>query len=409
MKKVLALLMIIAMMPVAAVSQSKFAVDPAKYDFSGVFEADSPFNLGILGKEYKRLQIYFESVTRQSSTNYIVKGYSNAAGNVCPFEGTLKIVSITVQDSEDFEADHNVYFLEASYSFKETGGTGTGTFSGKAGFDFWISDNKPLIEDGMFGADGYCNSQYEGFWTSDKTKAKKIANWGSCRIPGSGDLDQGVGEFVPDEKYRSKGWADYFNAIFSQNEEVQVNANFREQSKWWDKKAPVLVYKKAPKPVINVYKKNGQAQGALIQTLSLKVSETPEYWDFNEDGYNEIVQLCDDGKLYVWSPKDGKFYNVPSYDFVKYKGYLTYKQQLKRYFTTHYDNSTQAQYFYMYSYRRGADSSQDAIVYEGSISEKDGIWSEYDKYGQTVHDKVNSPEKLSQIWSDYIRLTMAQY
>ena len=49
----------------------------------------------------------------------------------------------------------------------------------------------------------------------------------------------------------------------------------------------------------------------------------------------------------------------------------------------------------------------DAIVFEGSISEKDGIWSEYDKYGQTVHSKVNSPEKLSQIWSDYIRLTMA--
>ena len=409
MKKVLALLMIIAMMPVAAVSQSKFAVDPAKYDFSGVFEADSPFNLGILGKEYKRLQIYYESVTRQSSTNYIVKGYSNAAGNVCPFEGTLKIVSITVQDSEDFEADHNVYCLEASYSFKETGGVGTGTFSGKAGFDFWISGNKPLIEDGMFGADGYCNSQYEGFWTSDKTKAKKIANWGACRIPGSGDLDQGVGEFIPAEKYRSKGWADYFNALFSQNEEVQANAHFREQSRWWDKKAPVLVYKKAPKPVINVYKKNGQAQGALIQTLSLKVSETLEYWDFNSDGYNDIIQLSDDGQLYVWSQEDGQFYNVPSYDFVKYKGYLTYKPQLKRYFTTNYDPDTQAHYFYMYSYRLSNDRSMDAIVFEGSISEKDGIWSEYDKYGQTVHSKVNSPEKLSQIWSDYIRLTMAQY
>ena len=398
---------ILLALPFSAISQSKFAVNPERYNFTGVFMADSPFRLGILGREYKRLQVYYESVTRQSSDTYRVKGYSNAAGNVCPFEGTIKIVSITTQNPEDFEADHSVYYLEATYSFKETGGVGTGTFSGTAGFDFWIHNKTPLIEDGMYGADGYCNSQYKGVWTSDKTKTKKIANWGACRIPDCGDLDQGVGEFVPAEKYHAKGWADYCNALFSQSDETKANAYFNETSRWWDKNAPILVFKQTPNPVINVYKKNGTKQGALIQTLALNVKDAPEYLDINDDGYNEIIQYRDNGKLFVWSPKDGRFYNVPSYNSVRYKGYFSYKPELKKIFTTHYDQETQAHYFYMYSYRRGADPSQDAIVYEGCISEKDGIWREFDQYGKTVYNKVDSPEKLSKIWFDYIRLTMA--
>jgi hypothetical protein len=37
----------------------------------------------------------------------------------------------------------------------------------------------------------------------------KICNWGEFRIPFSGDLDIGAGEFSPNPKYFSKGWADY--------------------------------------------------------------------------------------------------------------------------------------------------------------------------------------------------------
>ena len=407
MKKIIAALAILLALPFSAISQSKFAVNPERYNFTEVFMADSPFRLGILGKEYKRLQMYYESVTRQSSDTYRVKGYSNAAGNVCPFEGTIKIVSITTQNSEDFDTDHFVYFLEATYNFKETGGIGTGTFTGTAGFDFWIHNKTPLIEDGMAGADGYCNSQYKGFWTSDKTKTKKIANWGSFRIPDCGDLDQGVGEFIPAEKYHSKGWADCFNAFYGKTDEIKANALFNENSRWWVKTDPVLVFKQTPKPVISVYKKNGYKQGALIQTLSLKSDYMPEYRDINDDGCREVFQTCDDGLMYVWSPKDGKFFNLPSYNFVKYKGNLSYYYEIKRFVSTHYDNDTQAHYFYMYSYRRGNEPSQDAIVFEGSVTEKDGIWSEYDQYGKPVHINVDSPAKLSRIWSDYIRLSMA--
>ena len=407
MKKIFAVLAILLALPFSAISQGKYAVDPAKYDFSGVFKSDSPFRLGILGKEYKRLQIYYESVTRQSSDTYRVKGYSNAAGNVCPFEGTIKIVSIQPQNPEDFEADHSVYFLETTYSFKETGGVGTGTFTGTAGFDFWIHNKTPLIEDGMFGADGYCNSQYKGVWTSDKTKTKKIANWGSCRIPDCGDLDQGVGEFIPNEKYLNKGWADYYNAIYGKSEVIKVNAMFNEGRNWWDKKYPFLVFKLAPEPAIDVFKPNGSKPGVLNQTLSLNTMDNPDYIDINEDGYKEIIQLCDNGKLFVWSPKFGVFFNVPSYNFVKYKGYLRYFPSIRKFVSTNYDNTTQAHYFYMYSYSRGNDPSMDAIVFEGSVTEKDGIWTEFNQYGQILHNKVNTPEKLSKVWNDYIRLTMA--
>ncbi|MBR5399194.1 MAG: hypothetical protein IK103_05315 [Bacteroidales bacterium] len=410
MKRIIIALAILLALPFSAISQSKFAVNPEIYNFTEVFMADSPFRLGILGKEYKRLQIYYESVTRQSSDTYRVKGYSNAAGNVCPFEGTIKIVSITTQNPEEFEADHSVYLLKASYSFKETGGIGTGTFSGTADFDFWIHNKTPLIEDGMLGADGYCNSQYTGVWTSDKTKTKKIANWGSCRIPDCGDLDQGVGEFIPSEKYHAKGWADYFNSIYGKTDETRANAFFSESSRWWVKTDPILVFKQTPKPVISVYRKSAKnvtTPGALIQTLSLKSDVMPEYRDINDDGCLEVFQVCDDGLMFVWSPKDGKFYNVPSYNFVKYRGNLCYYKEIRKFVTTHYDNDTQAHYFYMYYYSRGNDPSQDAIVFEGSVTEKDGIWTELNQYGQILHNKVNTPEKLSKVWNDYIRLSMA--
>ena len=407
MKKIIIALAIFLVLPFSAISQGKYAVNPEIYNFTEVLMDGSPFRLGILGKEYKRLQIYYESVTRQSADTYRVKGMSNAAGNVCPFEGTIKIVSIQPQNPEDFDTDHSVYLLETSYNFKETGGIGTGTFTGKAFFDFWIHNKTPLIEDTMYGADGYCNSQYEGCWISDKTKAKKIANWGECRIPGSGDLDQGVGEFIPSEKYHAKGWADYYNSIYGKTDEITTNAIFSESSRWWVKTDPILVFKQTPKPVINVYKKNGSKQGALIQTLSLKSENMPEYRDINDDGCLEVFQTCDDGLMYVWSPKDGKFFNVPSYNFVKYKGYLSYYKEIKKFVSTNYDNATQAHYFYMYSYRRGNDPSQDAIVFEGSVSEKDGVWTELDQHGQVLHNKVNSPEKLSKVWNDYIRLSMA--
>ena len=87
----------------------------------------------------------------------------------------------------------------------------------------------------MFMTDGYDNCQYEGVWKSYKTSKEKICNWGDYRIPNSGDLDEGCGEFIPQEKYAGFGWKSY---ILSQA--IPYNSNYEknpvyieENRKWW--------------------------------------------------------------------------------------------------------------------------------------------------------------------------------
>jgi len=58
-------------------------------------------------------------------------------------------------------------------------------------------------------SDDYRNNQFVGTWTSYKTGVKKVANWGVCRIPCSGDLDWGAAEFSPAPEYKKYGWEDY--------------------------------------------------------------------------------------------------------------------------------------------------------------------------------------------------------
>jgi hypothetical protein len=55
-------------------------------------------------------------------------------------------------------------------------------------------------------SDNYRNNQYVSTWTRYGTKKSKIANWGEFRIPFSGDLDIGAGEFSINPKYLGNGW-----------------------------------------------------------------------------------------------------------------------------------------------------------------------------------------------------------
>lgn len=68
-----------------------------------------------------------------------------------------------------------------------------------------------------------------GTWTSYANNSSKRCNWGEFRIPYSGDLDIGAGEFSPDTKYLDKGWDTYYRA-FIQND---TNALEEEESAWW--------------------------------------------------------------------------------------------------------------------------------------------------------------------------------
>ncbi len=79
----------------------------------------------------------------------------------------------------------------------------------------------------MIDADGYSNNLFTGTWSSYGGSMTKPCNWGDYRIPNCGDLDSGDGEFVPNEKYRSKGWQSYVDAM---NAPLDTRV---KQTPWW--------------------------------------------------------------------------------------------------------------------------------------------------------------------------------
>ena len=85
--------------------------------------------------------------------------------------------------------------------------TGSGVFTGYLLF-YWYetNDGKFVYDDIDSHSDSYCNNQYAGTWKSNKTKKSKPCAWGQYRVPNSGDLDIGAGDFSVNPKYAKNGW-----------------------------------------------------------------------------------------------------------------------------------------------------------------------------------------------------------
>ncbi|MBP5517086.1 MAG: membrane lipoprotein lipid attachment site-containing protein [Bacteroidales bacterium] len=383
--------------------------DPAAYDFTEVITTGTPFDLGIIGDDFTRLQIHYASVTKTDAEHYAVKGFSKAGETVQPFEGTMEIASIYKikpnPDEPTEEIDPDAYELVCNYVFTQP----DGKFEGKAVNDILLKGGKASTDDSFLGADGYSNNQHIGTFTSTDG-VKKIANWGDWRIPESGDLDQGVGEFIPSEKYHSKGWASYYNALYASDEVEKENAMFAESRKWWDPEAPVLTAQ-GPRNLMDNPMKQYEPDTYFVEattpkgptTIIFPTTDAPEYTDINFDGYPDLFQMCDDGYCYLYDPQLKEFGGCPSYNSIKYKGYIQIYPEGQYITTSNYDLYTGKHFFCMYKY-----DSDKGFYPIGSITEKDGAWEEFDQDGNKVKD-ASTPAELSQVWKDYIDRTMAQY
>lgn len=192
-----------------------------KYDFSTLFLPRTPF-LGYIGNDYRRLNIYFTSVSRSSKDPalYLIAGISLVGKNKCEFHGSIK-----VQQAREFETLH--YGVDDMY--KEAGIKAQGALIGRYKFEelpeqthcgvfegvmtlYWVVDRNGLIHADHIEdfSDNYRNNQYVGTWTEYGKSNGIAANWGEARIPFSSKLDIGAGEFGADEKYRDKGWGELY-------------------------------------------------------------------------------------------------------------------------------------------------------------------------------------------------------
>jgi hypothetical protein len=193
--------------------------------------------LGFIGENYQRFFIHFISVI-QNPTNkveYLVYGKTRVKNNICSFQGHVIIkVAKTYIDSDLQPLKQG--FIKGEYEFfEDSDEKGTGFLKGNFTTDFYIDkDGQIKYEATMFGADEFRNNQFEGTWTSYKSKESKKCNWGDYRIPDSRNLDCGACEFGVSEKYVKNGWESYMTANgvksgnLTQEEAIKI-----ENEKWW--------------------------------------------------------------------------------------------------------------------------------------------------------------------------------
>ena len=206
---------------------SKGRLDLGNIDISSMLSKPS-FSYGVIPyigfidiKIKRRLEINFLKIEKSTTNDslYIAKGKTKVGKNVRLFEGDIKIkhIYIFAEHSKGLEDDmvgkiKSQGIIIADYHFREDKKlSATGIFEGKVLLKWYINNKGVFLFDDIEEySDDYRNNQFVGTWTSYKTGVKKVANWGICRIPCSGDLDIGAAEFFPASEYKKYGWEDYY-------------------------------------------------------------------------------------------------------------------------------------------------------------------------------------------------------
>lgn len=197
-----------------------YAKSYAKYDFSPLLMPRHTF-LGYIEPNYRRLRIEFASITKDKANQgvYWVDGFSDVNSNKCNFRGKMEVIQVREFENMHYEVDvfTNMQgykaqgILIANYEFSEEKNQKfSGVFKGVMCLFWYLDHNGQIRYDDIEQdfSDRYRNNQYIGTWTPYSSNVPKIANWGEFRIPFSGDLDIGAGEFGVNPKYYDQGWRD---------------------------------------------------------------------------------------------------------------------------------------------------------------------------------------------------------
>ena len=188
------------------------------YDLSPLFTPRTKF-LGYIGSNYKKLQMTFQSVVRDSTRpdTYLVIGYSKVGSRTNTFEGSIRLTQVReyavlhygIDDEYKDAGIRSEGVAVGAFTFKEQPKQPhSGEFDGMV-VAFWLIDKDGQLRYDDIEAhysDSYKNNQYIGRWLPYGSSSPKTANWGERRIPFSGDLDIGAAEFHPNPKYAGQGW-----------------------------------------------------------------------------------------------------------------------------------------------------------------------------------------------------------
>jgi hypothetical protein len=188
-----------------------------------------PDPIGFIGSDFQRFYIHFSSAIQNpyNRYEYLVYGQTRVKTNICTFQGRFMINESRLYLTSDIP-DLKQGFIIGNYElFEDSDKKGAGIIKGKFRSNFYINvDGKIKYDAISLMADGFENNQFEGTWTAYESRIEKICNWGDFRIPGSKDLDEGAGEFMPTSKYINNGWKDYIN-------ENEGQGDLTGKHEWW--------------------------------------------------------------------------------------------------------------------------------------------------------------------------------
>lgn len=307
-------------------TQKRATKEIASYNFSTVWKStDEPY-IGFIGPDFQRLHIHFSSINKRAGTPeyYDVQGASMVKGIVRELAGVIHVRRI--RQIPDSLTHLTRYELSADYEFRESSLTTIyGVFRGKLTSQVY-SDGKRIYSDDLDSyAERWCTNQFEGTWTSFRTGQKKKANWGIRRIPDSGKLDIGSGEFSPDSQYWANGWQSYVDACSGKPQAVS-----EEDRSWWEGTQTKRVTWKEEKADHEQIKIALYINGQYLQTLICRLDMAPDFRDstfavclkdVTFDGNKEVlVSLGNYGNqgvefydCFTWNPAVGKYIAIPSF------------------------------------------------------------------------------------------------
>ena len=194
-----------------------------------------PEPFGFIGKNYQRFYLHYISVLKDSANpyKYYVTGKIRVYKNTCYFTGYLEIVKAAI-DPSFYYGKYQQGTLQCKVVIDEDKtNKNSGYIRGILTSNWFIDKSGNLHYDSLHSeSDGFLNNQVIGTWTSYLTHVTKQCNWGDFRIPNSGDLDIGAGEFSVNDKYLRYGWLTYRQAL-QQNEPNHKKALAEENRKWW--------------------------------------------------------------------------------------------------------------------------------------------------------------------------------
>jgi len=192
---------------------------------------------GFIGDNYQRFRIKFISVikNKENPYQYFVYGKSMVKNNVCDFQGTITIKNVFLWKKTETPEIKQGKIVGDYLFYENPQQKHVGQFKGVFTSNWFIDKEGNLQYDNLSDmADGFTNNEFVGTWTSYSGTINKICNWGDDRIPMSGDLDDGTGEFHPANKYSANGWLTFSLANNGgADKEKKDEANTAEKTEWW--------------------------------------------------------------------------------------------------------------------------------------------------------------------------------